>query len=368
MDAGKQLRFWLIGALCLGGALWLLRDMLLPFVAGMAIAYFLDPLTDRVERLVKSRTVATTLIVAVATLALLGVVIAVAPLVVEQIGALAQKLPQYAARLYNRLVPLLETLQERFGVDLGGNLKELEGAAASRAGAALALVGRVLTSVLTQGAQVFNLLALLFLTPVIAFYLMRDWPKLLANVDSYLPRRQAATIRDLARQSNAAVAGYVRGQATVCLSLAVYYGAGLAVVGLDFGLAIGLIIGLISFIPFVGSFTGGVLAIGMALAQFPPDWFGVGKVVAVFAVGQFLEGNVLAPKLVGDRIGIHPVWLMFALLAGGTLFGFVGLLVSVPVAAVVGVLVRYSLARYRASAYFQDASIDDDDTDAAKRD
>jgi predicted PurR-regulated permease PerM len=352
MTATQQVRFWLIGAVVAGVLIWLLRDMLLPFVAGLAIAYFLNPLTDRIERMVKSRALATTLIVVVATLLMVGVLLAIAPLVSDQLATLARKLPDYAARLYNRVMPLLQGLQERFGVD-AASAKDFESAVTSRAGEVLKFLGTVLGSLLTSSLALFNLLALVFLTPVIAFYLMRDWPLLVAAVDHHLPRAHADTIRGLMRECNAAIAGYVRGQALVCVILAVYYGVALAWVGLDFGLIIGIIIGLISFIPYVGSFTGAVLAIGMALAQFPPDWMGVGWVVAIFAVGQFIEGNVLQPKLVGDSIGIHAVWLMFALLAGGTLFGFVGLLLSVPIAAVVGVLVRFALREYRDSAYYR---------------
>jgi predicted PurR-regulated permease PerM len=352
MTSARQIRFWVIGALCLGVAVWLLRDMLLPFVAGLAIAYFLNPLTDRVETLVKSRTLATTILVVVSTVVMLGLLLAVVPLVSEQLATLVRKLPDYTTRLYNRLLPLLQTLQTRFGIDIG-NLQDLESVVAARAGDALKFAGVVVGGLLTSGFALVNLLALLFLTPVISFYLMRDWPKLVSSVDRYLPRQHADTIRGLMRESNTAIAGYVRGQASVCGALALYYGVALMLVGLDFGLIIGIIIGLISFIPYVGSFTGGVLAIGMALAQFPPDWMSVGKVVGVFVIGQFLEGNVLQPKLVGDSIGIHPVWLMFALLAGGTLFGFVGLLMSVPLAAVVGVLVRFALREYRESAYYR---------------
>lgn len=352
MTSTQQLRFWLIGALCLVILLWLLRDMLLPFVAGLAIAYFLNPLTDRIEKLVRSRTLATVMIVVLATLSVVGLVLAIAPLVSEQVATMAGKVPSYVARLYQGLMPALQMLQDRFGIDMG-NIKEFESALAARAGDALKVVGSVLASLLTSGLALVNVLALLFLTPVITFYLMRDWPRLVAAVDRHLPREHADTIRQLLRESNTAIAGYVRGQASVCLVLAFYYGIALMLVGLDFGLIIGMIIGLISFIPFVGSFTGGILAIGMALAQFPPDWMGVAKVVAVFAIGQFLEGNVLAPKLVGESIGIHAVWLMFALLAGGTLFGFVGLLLSVPVAAVIGVLVRFALSQYRDSPYFR---------------
>jgi predicted PurR-regulated permease PerM len=189
----------------------------------------------------------------------------------------------------------------------------------------------------------------------VTFYLLRDWPKVLAAIDSALPLDHADTVRKLARQSNMAVAGYVRGQALVCLCLGTIYGVGLSLVGLQFGFVIGLIAGLISFIPFVGTLVGATMAIGMALAQFPPDWISVAKVAVVFLIGHLLEGNVLSPKLVGDRVGLHPVWIMFALLAGGSLFGFVGVLVAVPIAAVVGVVARHLLERYRASVFYRGA-------------
>jgi predicted PurR-regulated permease PerM len=187
----------------------------------------------------------------------------------------------------------------------------------------------------------------------VTFDLLRDWEKLIAAIDGALPLDHAATIRKLAHESNAAIAGYVRGQALVCIALGSIYAIGLTLVGLQFGLVIGLIAGAISFIPFVGTFVGGTMALGMALAQFPPDWFGVAKVAAVFLFGQTMEGNVLSPKLVGDRVGLHPVWIMFALLAGGSLFGFVGILIAVPTAAVIGVIVRHLLGRYRESGIYR---------------
>jgi len=192
-----------------------------------------------------------------------------------------------------------------------------------------------------------------FLTPVVTFYLLRDWEKVIAALDGALPLDNAPTIRKLSRESNAAIAGYVRGQALVCISLGTIYAVGLSLVGLQFGLIIGLIAGAISFIPFVGTFVGAVMALGMALAQFPPDWMSVVKVAVVFLFGQMMEGNVLSPKLVGDRVGLHPVWIMFALLAGGSLFGFVGILIAVPTAAVIGVVVRHLLGRYRESGIYR---------------
>lgn len=351
MDAGRQLRFWLAGGAAFLVLLWLLRDMLLPFAAGLAVAYFFDPVVDRVQRWGASRAIATTFVVGMFTVVAAAALLAIAPLIVEQATAFAGKLPEYTARLIARLQPLIEPLQERFGVD-AGSIADVEKAVAARAGEILQFLGRVLGGLLTQGFALVSVLALLFLTPVVAFYLLRDWDLIIAKVDAWLPVAHAPVLRELAGKADAAIAGYVRGQAMVCLCLAIFYSVGLMVVGLDFGLVIGLIAGAISFIPFVGTWVGGFMAIGMALAQFPPDWVGVGKVVAVFAIGQVLEGNVLAPKLVGDSVGLHPVWIMFALLAGGSLFGFVGVLVAVPVAAVLGVLVRFFLGQYLASTYY----------------
>jgi predicted PurR-regulated permease PerM len=351
MNGTKHLRFWLIGGALFITTLWLLRDMLLPFVVGLAIAYLLDPVVERLEKPLRSRTAATLVTLVLVSLVAIGLMLAIAPMIADQAQSLAVKVPQYIARLYQRFQPLLDPLRERLGM-VPGSGPNVEGAAGI-AGDALKFLGTFLAGLLSQGFAVLNVLALVFLTPVIAFYLMSDWPRLIAIVDGLLPRNQAPAIRKIARDSNRAVGGYVRGQAIVCLSLAVFYSVTLMIVGLDFGLIIGLIIGIIAFIPFVGSWVGAILAIGMALAQFPPDWIRVGIVLVIFALGQFLEGNVLTPKLVGDRVGVHAVWLMFALLAGGALFGFVGLLLSVPVAAVLGVLVRFFVARYRESPYYR---------------
>ncbi|HYR64844.1 MAG TPA: AI-2E family transporter, partial [Reyranella sp.] len=231
--------------------------------------------------------------------------------------------------------------------------QDLQTDATQWAGQVLAVAGSVAGGLARRGVALINLLALVFLTPVVTFYLLRDWAKVIAALDGALPLDHADTIRKLARESNAAIAGYVRGQALVCIALGTIYAVGLSLVGLQFGLIIGLIAGAISFIPFVGTFVGAVMALGMALAQFPPDWISVAKVAAVFLFGQMMEGNVLSPKLVGDRVGLHPVWIMFALLAGGSLFGFVGILIAVPTAAVIGVVVRHLLGRYRESGIYR---------------
>jgi predicted PurR-regulated permease PerM len=347
-------RFWLGAAAVLVLALWLLNDILLPFVVGAVVAYFFDPVVARLQRYGLSRTLATTAVTILAALIAIGAAFAIVPPLFDQVQQLAAKAPETFVRAAARLQPMIEPIRSRLGLP-ALSLAELQAHAAQWAGQALSIVGGIAGRLAQRGVAVINLLALLFLTPVVTFYLLRDWPKVLAAIDGALPLDHAETVRKLAHQSNMAVAGYVRGQALVCLCLGTIYGVGLSLVGLQFGFVIGLIAGLISFIPFVGTLVGATMAIGMALAQFPPDWVSVGKVAVVFLIGHLLEGNVLSPKLVGDRVGLHPVWIMFALLAGGSLFGFVGVLVAVPIAAVVGVVVRHLLGRYRASALYRGA-------------
>ncbi len=197
-----------------------------------------------------------------------------------------------------------------------------------------------------SGKAIVDVISLLVVTPVVAFYMLLDWDRMVAKVDQWIPRDYVNDVRQIASEIDHAIAGFVRGQGSLCLILGIYYAAGLSLVGLNFGLLIGLFAGMISFIPYVGSLVGLVLAVGVALVQFWPDYIWIGAVLAVFFSGQFLEGNILQPKLVGHSVGLHPVWLMFALFAFGALFGFVGLLVAVPAAAAVGVLVRFAISRY----------------------
>ena len=207
-------------------------------------------------------------------------------------------------------------------------------------------------SVLSGGLALVNLMALLVVTPIVAFYMLNDWDRMVRKVDSWVPREHVETVRQIAHDADLAVAGFIRGQGTVCIVLGVLYAVALTVVGLKSGLLIGLGAGLLSFIPYVGAIVGGVLSIGMALLQFWPDWTMIAIVAAIFVVGQFLEGNFLTPKLVGESVGLHPVWLMFALFAAGYLFGFVGMLVAVPIAAAIGVLLKFAISVYMESKVY----------------
>jgi predicted PurR-regulated permease PerM len=324
----------------------LLRDVLLPFVAGMALAYFLDPAADWLERRGVRRWLATLIIIGLFFVAATLVIVLLVPVVSAQFAKFMTRLPDYITFFQGVVLPYLQGLAERFGFDVNGDAKQ---ALAGHSEQIIKVAGGILTGLLGGGQAIFNIISLAVITPVVGFYLLRDWDKIVDLIDSHLPLDHAETIRAQAREIDRVLAGFVRGQLLVCLSLATFYGLGLSIVGLQFGLFIGVTAGMISFIPYVGTVLGFVVAVGVAFAQFSPDFVMVGIVAAIFIVGQVIEGNFLHPVLIGDRVGLHPVWIIFALMAGGSLFGFVGILLAVPIFAVIGVLARFSLDRYRDS-------------------
>jgi predicted PurR-regulated permease PerM len=348
MTLRQRASFWLGAILVLLAALYLLGNILLPFVAGMAVAYFLDPVVDRMERVRVPRSLGTMLALLLFFCFFALLVILLVPLIHDQAIRLGERLPGYLDVLYERLTPLIAEVQRRLADSPDTGMSDIIGSS----GAVLKWAAGVAGNLISGGAAIANLLSLILITPIVAFYLLRDWDRIVDRVDSWLPREQAPTIRDLARQIDETLSGFVRGQAMVCLLLGLFYAIGLTLVGLDFGLVIGLFAGVISFIPFVGSIVGGIASIGLALVQFD-DMTWVIAVAAIFVIGQAIEGNFLTPNLVGDKVGLHPVWVMFALLAGGALFGFVGVLVAVPVAAVAGVMARFAIQQYLQSPLYE---------------
>jgi len=338
MSLTRQMTFWIVAIAVMVTGLWLLREILLPFVAGMALAYLLDPLANRIERLGIGRLVAALLIVTTFILALLVLVVLIAPILSGQLAALIDRLPDYAGRLQALMADrpwLRQVLGELPNGDFGEVMKEGAG-----------WLGAFLRSLWSGGQALISLFSLLVVTPVVAFYLIYDWENMVRAVDNWVPRPQLTLVRKLAREIDEAIAGFVRGQTGVCLILGSFYAVALTLVQLNFGLLIGLISGLITFIPYVGSLTGLVLGLGIAVAQFWPDYSAILEVLGIFLIGQFVEAYVLSPKLVGDSIGLHPVWLIFALFAFGYLFGTVGFLVAVPLAAAIGVISRFALHQY----------------------
>jgi len=349
MSLERQVIFWIAALVVVAAALWLLSEILLPFVAGMALAYLLDPPARRLARFGVSRAVSALVIIVLVIVGVLVLVILVAPILGAQLTALIDNLPGYVTRLETLLTdPNRPWLAKIFGEQAPGTGKAAGDLVGQGARWLTAFVG----SLWSGGKALVSLFSLLVITPVVAFYLLCDWDRMIATIDGWVPRPHRDTVAALAHEIDAAIAAFVRGQAGVCLILGALYAAGLTLTGLNFGFLIGFLSGLFSFIPYVGSIAGLVIATAVAIAQFAPNWTPIIMVVAIFLIGQAIEGYVLAPKLVGDAVGLHPVWLMFALLAFGYLFGFVGLLVAVPLAAAVGVLVRFALRQYLASPIY----------------
>ena len=325
-----QLKYWGIAALVFFVVLWFLGNIILPFLVGGAIAYFLDPLADRLQRAGLSRAAATALITLVAALVF---------------AALVNAVPDFVKQFQTFLVTRFPELQDSTST-ARQTLSQI-------AQAIQAQGGQLANGVISSALSVVGAVVFLVVVPVVAFYMLLDWDRMVAQVDALIPRDHAPTVRQLAREIDAVLAGFVRGQVSVCVILGTFYSVALMLAGLQFGLVVGAIAGAITFIPYVGSLVGGTLAIGLALVQFWGDWVSIAIVAAIFAAGQFFEGNILTPRLVGKSVGLHPVWLLFALSAFGAVFGFVGMLVAVPVAAAMGVFTRFGIAQYQKSLLYR---------------
>ncbi|HET6376435.1 MAG TPA: AI-2E family transporter, partial [Methylocella sp.] len=309
------------------------------------------------------RLVATLLIMISFAVVIIFISFLILPLLWRQLASLIETLPGYAAKAEAMISAEIDHLLQQYG----GALMEKLGAG-TKPGVSLAdatsnLISQAaqwaisfLNSILTRGAALLNLLSLLVVTPVVTFYMLLDWDKMVAAIDGLVPLRQRETVRALAREIDSAMAGFLRGQALVCLFLGAWYGIGLTLTGLNFGLLIGITAGVLSFVPYAGSLGALIISSGVALVQDWPQWQLLVSVLSVVLTGQFLEGNILSPKLVGESVGLHPVWLIFALLAFGSEFGFTGLLVAVPFAAAAGVILRFAAGLYRESNLYTGAS------------
>ena len=321
MSLERQILFWAVAVAAIFYVVYLLGSTITPFAAGIVLGYLLDPIVLKLQSLGLNRLGATLLILIAFALGVVIVLILVAPILSNQFIAFSQRLPDYAVRLQALAVEEGNALIAKYG-----------------------------------GAAVFSFLSLLIITPVVAFYILIDWHRMISEIDSWLPLDYRDSLRKIAREINHALAGFIRGQSIVCLFLGLWYGIGLTLIGLDFGFLIGVLAGLLSFVPYVGSLTALVLSLGVALVQGWPSLKLFFMALAVVGVGQFLEGYVLSPKLVGESVGLHPVWLMFALLAFGQLFGFLGLLIAVPMAAAIGVVARHLIAVYLTSPLYRGRS------------
>lgn len=350
-----QIVFWVATLAFVGLLLWLFNGVIMPFAAAFVIAYLLDPLADHLQRLGLNRLSATLVILFGFVIFLALVLVLVVPILTHQFAAFVQALPGVLNKLQGLVSGAAGTLSAQYAepllrkLGLHPGLPGISSSVGDIAGQAAGWMAGVLNSLLTHGAALISLMSLLVVTPVVAFYMLLDYHRMIAAADGLIPLRYRGVVHQLAHQIDKTMSGFLRGQSLVCLFLGLWYGIGLTIVGLNFGLLIGITAGFLSFIPYVGSMIALIAAAIISLVQGWPHWTLFATSVGVVLVGQFLEGNVISPKLVGDNVGLHPVWLMFALLAFGSLLGFTGLIIAVPVAAAVGVILRFMVQKYRAS-------------------
>jgi predicted PurR-regulated permease PerM len=352
LPISQQAKYWGFAAVALFVILWFLGDVMLPFVIGGAMAYLFDPIADRLERAGLSRAMAVTVIALVVVLVFALLILLVIPLLVQQTRDLIDAAPDLFTQLQTWLTTRFPELMDADSV-VRRQLLQIGEAIQARG-------GELVNGVLTSAMSVISVVLLIVIVPVVTIYMLLDWDKMLARIDELLPRDHAPAIRTLAREIDATLASFIRGQGAVCLIQATFYGVGLMLAGLDFGFLVGVLAGVLTFIPYVGALVGGGLALGIALFQFWGDWVSVGIVAGIFAAGQIIEGNILTPKLVGGSVGLHPVWLIFALSVFGSLFGFVGMLIAVPVSAMIGVFARFIVARYKDGKLYQGLAGRDD--------
>jgi predicted PurR-regulated permease PerM len=340
--------------------IWLLSGILLPFAAGIALGYLLDPVADRLQRVGFSRLGAALLMLIVFALSFALVVVLLVPILTHQLTALIGALPGYVAKLPQLASDLSSRATEGYGAQVldwlglsgGFSSADVQKTVGDLVGQALQWLAAFARSLLSGGTALLGILSLLVVMPVVAFYMLLDWDRMIATLDTLIPPRNRTDVHAIARDIDRALAGFVRGQSLVCLFLGLWYGIGLSLIHLNFGLLIGLSAGVLSFIPYVGSLTALILSAIVAIVQGWPEWKLLILTLAIVLTGQFLEGNILSPKLVGSSVGLHPVWVIFALLAFGALFGFTGLIMAVPVAAAAGVVLRYLVRRYKESELY----------------
>lgn len=330
-------------------AVYALRSVLMPFVAGIIIGYLLDPWASKFEKWGMNRTLSTIITLFLLVLILIPSLIALFSIIDNQLSHFLDVLPQYMSAFIRKIEPVIVNLQERFPALEGDKIRE---AIRGNMGNTLKVIGNILRKVVSGGFAIVNIISLLLITPVVAFYMLRDWDTFVKKIDELLPKHSKKSIESQAKEIDGILSSFIRGQLSVCVLLGMFYAVGLYIVGLDLGVLVGFIAGIISFIPYVGSIFGFCVSIAIAFAQFDTI-MPILQVVGVFMVGQFIEGNFLTPNLVGDSVGLHPVWIMFALLAGGVLLGFLGLMIAVPVAAIIGVLVRHAINNYKESSLYK---------------
>ena len=357
-----QIAFWLAMLILVGFAFYMFASVLAPFVAALALGYVLDPVVTRLQRFGLSRLAATLVILLIFVLLVLVVMFGLGPVLGRQLAGFVESLPAYADKLQNLIAGEIGSFThgyggdwlKKLGIDVPSSADDVQKTIGNFVGQGTQYVGNFLRSLWTGGQALVGILALTVITPVVTFYLLLSWPEMISTIRGLIPPRYRATVFAISGDVDRALAGFLRGQSLVCLFLGTWYGVGLTLIGLNFGFFIGISAGFLSFIPYVGSSIALIFSVIVALVQGWPSLGLLGLALLVVGSGQFLEGNILSPKLVGGSVGLHPVWLIFALFAFGSLMGFTGMILAVPLAAAVGVLIRFAVKRYKQSALFRD--------------
>lgn len=351
-----RLLFWLGLALTAVFVLGFVHAILMPFAVGFAIAYILQPGVLHLEHRGVNRGLASLVVLVLFLLAVACVLVILVPLIQGQIVQLIAGVPKLVNLTQAELGRLIQVLQERLPAEDVSKLRDLVGAKIAEA---LTWLAELVQGIITGGFAILNIISLVVVTPIVTFFLLRDWERMLVFIDAYVPRQSLHTVRGQARQVSDTLVAFVHGQALICVILAFYYGVALTAAGISAGAALGVLIGVLAIIPILGVATGFALSIGLAASQYG-SWSEIAVVAGIFIFGQLVEANFLTPKLLGDRIHLHPVWVIFALLAGGTMFGIVGVLIAVPTAAVIGVFARFALFRYVGSSLYNAPAPDDE--------
>lgn len=345
-----QVTFWGMAFAVFLGFVWIFKGVLTPFVLGIAIAYLLEPLVKLVDKLGVRRLVSSIIMLTLFFTLLILIIVLISPPLYREISELIQKIPEYADTLVAMALPYFEKMQATFGFN---GIDQFKTVLQDNAGKVFQAGSGVLAGIASGGQAFMGVLSLLLLTPIVAFFMMREWPRATAYVESLYPKAHSDTIKDLLKKIDRKIAGFVRGQLTVAFVLALVYAVVLSIAGLNYGFLIGMCAGIAGIIPLVGSTLGLIVSVGVAWFQTSGDWGFVGLIAGIFVIGQILEGNVLTPKLIGDSVGLHPLWIIFALMAGGSLFGIVGMLLAVPVTAAVGVLATFGIEKYKGSKLYK---------------
>jgi predicted PurR-regulated permease PerM len=362
MSPGRSIVFWMAVLVVPIAVVVLLRDVLLPFVAGAVLAYLLNPLATRIERLGVDRLIATLIIIGLTLIIFVVLLVLALPVVARELAHFVENVPLYTRRLHTLASVSGQPWVRKI---IGEGLAEAQRSVGNLTTLASEWIGTFLRSLWSGGRALFSIFSFAIVTPIVASYFLYGWKNMIASIDNWAPPSRREIVRGLALEIDDRVLGFVRGQATLCVILAMLYGVALWLIGLKHGALIGFASGIMSFVPYLGSLLGLTVSTCIAIAQFWPNWTLIALVPLVFFVGQSLADYAFALYLIGGRVHLNPVWMIFALFAFGYFLGFIGLLIAVPAAAALGVLVRFALRQYYASPLY--ASAFEDSSPSADR-